>query len=98
MENIDLTNKKLDNWGSKLNDFKAENELTIEITLNEYRELVKGIATKEYDIEKANKDRYTREEENRKLKTKNEQLSNELLEYVKKYGKLELDDSEEIED
>lgn len=94
----DLLKKKIDSWGTELNDFKAENELTVEITLSEYRKLVKGIATKEYDIEKANKDKYTREEENRKLKEKNENLMNELLEYKKIYGNLEKDNSEFLED
>lgn len=70
MEKDELTNKKLDAWGHKLNDFKAESELTVVITLNEYRELVKSVATKEYDIEKTNNDKYRREEENRKLKEK----------------------------
>lgn len=95
--NVDLINKKIDSWGSKLNDFKAENELTVVITLNEYRELVKSVATKEYDIEKANKDKYTREEENRKMKEKNKELTDELLEYKKLYGNIEKDNEEDEE-
>lgn len=94
-----LMNKKLDNWGSNLNDFKAEKELTVEITLNEYRELIKSKATKETDIEKANKDKYTREEENKKLKKQNKELESKLFEYIRKFGDLEEDkENEEVED
>ncbi len=94
-----LMSKKLDSWGSNLNDFKAEKELTVEITLNEYRELIKSKATKETDIEKANKDKYTREEENKKLKKQNKELESKLFEYIRKFGDLEEDkDNEEVED
>lgn len=93
-----LLDKKIEGWGTSLTDFKAENELTVEITLNEYRKLVEDVATKEYDIEKANKDKYTREEENRKLKEINANLTNELLEYKKIYGNLEQNSSESLED
>lgn len=93
-----LMSKKLDSWGSNLNDFKAEKELTVEITLNEYRELIKSKATKETDIEKANKDKYTREEENKKLKKQNKELDSKLFEYIRKFGDLEEDkDNEEVE-
>lgn len=94
-----LMSKKLDSWGSNLNDFKVEKELTVEITLNEYRELIKSKATKETDIEKANKDKYTREEENKKLKKQNKELESKLFEYIRKFGDLEEDkDNEEVED
>ena len=38
-----LLKRKIDNYSysSDLKDFQAENELTVEITLNEYRELIK---------------------------------------------------------
>ena len=44
MENVveTLLSEKLDNWGSNLHDFKAEKELTVEITLSEYRDLIKS--------------------------------------------------------
>ena len=91
MENIveTLTSKKLDGWGSNLNDFKAEKELTIEITLNEYRELIKSKATKEADIEKANRDKYERDSENTKLKNEVQKLETKLFEYRKTFGDLE---------
>lgn len=90
-----LTNKKLDSYSSKLNDFKAERELTVEITLNEYRSLIASDVTKETEINKANKDKYTRESENKQLKEKNKELEAKLFEYRKRFG--ELVESEEEE-
>ena len=93
-----LTSKKLDRWGSDLNDFKTESELTVEITLNEYRELIKSKATKEADIENANKDKYTRESENQKLKEQNKELERKLFEYMKRFGDLEAKEEEQEEE
>ncbi len=92
-----LLKRKLDSYSSELKDFKAENELTVEITLNEYRELIKSKATKEADIDKANKDKYTRESENEKLKKENKELEMKLFEYRKLYGELE-DKQDEVEE
>lgn len=91
MENVveTLTSKKLEGWGSNLHDFKAEKELTVEITLSEYRDLIKSKATKEADVEKANKDKYTRENENEKLKKEKKELEDKLFEYRKRFGDLD---------
>lgn len=63
-----IVDKKMDysNTGDK--DFEAPNELTVRITLREYRELVSGIATKKHDIDEAKMARWKVEEENGKLK------------------------------
>lgn len=84
-----LLKRKIDSYSSELKDFQAENELTVEITLSEYRGLIKEKATKDYEIEIANKNKYTRENENKKLKEEKRRLEIELLEYKKKYGELE---------
>lgn len=94
-----LINKKLNNWNSNLDDFRAERELTVEITLSEYRELIISKATKDADINEANKDKYTREDENRELKKKNKELEFKLFEYRKKFGDLEENnENEEVEE
>lgn len=63
-----LTKRKLNKWECELKDFKAENELMVTITLNEYRDLIKKNATAENRIAEAEKDKYRRNEENEKLK------------------------------
>lgn len=102
MENISetLINKKLDSYGTELNDFKSEKELTVEITLNEYRKLISSKATKDADIEKANTSKWKIEEENRNLKADNERLEKKLFEYRKRFGDLDtkVEKSENEED
>lgn len=93
-----LLKKKLDSYSSDNNDFQAENELTVEITLNEYRKLIEEKATADYRIKKAEENKYTRDEENRKLKQENKELEMKLFEYRKQYGELEIDKNEQEED
>lgn len=90
-----LINKKLDSYRSEMNDFQAENELTVKITLNEYRELISSNATKQNDIRKANNESYELRQENEKLKNQNQLLNNELMKYISHYGKLIEEESEE---
>lgn len=83
-ESVNVTSAVLDkkmeqySWNGK--DYVAENELTITITLAEYRALVASDATKQYDIEKANQDKYKRDEENRRLKEEVEALRVKIYE------------------
>lgn len=85
MENINvcepILQKKLDGYiyGSGNDDnFAAEGELMVTITLNEYRTLVANDANKKYRIDEAEKNKYERDAENRRLKEENEKLRNEI--------------------
>lgn len=82
MENTNNTNivleKKLDEYGTNFKDFVAPHELTVTITLSEYRDLVGKNATRKSDIDKANEDMYTRNEENRRLKEEKAKLEEEV--------------------
>ena len=63
-----ILDKKMEHYDWKSKDFVAEGELTITITLAEYRALIASEATKQHDIAKANADKYSRDEENARLK------------------------------
>ena len=63
-----ILDKKMEKYCWEGKDYVAENELTITITLAEYRELIASNATKQYDIAKANEDKYKRDAENKMLK------------------------------
>ena len=63
-----ILDKKIEHYDWNAKDFVAEGELTITITLAEYRALVTSEATKQYDIAKANEDKYKRDSENKLLK------------------------------
>lgn len=78
-----LLDKKLDRYGFENNDFLASGELTVTITLSEYRKLVKDCATAQARIDKAESDRYERNAENEKLKAENSKLKAELYEMTK---------------
>ena len=63
--------------GGDLHNYVASQELTVTITLSEYRELVSGIATKDKDISIANDDKYKREQQIREVKDANDTLKAE---------------------
>lgn len=77
-ESINVTDaildKKMDSYTWESKNYVADREITITITLDEYRDLVKRVATSQYDIDKANKDQYERNQENKRLKEEVEQL------------------------
>lgn len=83
-ESVNVTSTILDKkmeryvWDGK--DYVAENEITVTITLAEYRSLVASNATKSYDIDKANEDKYRRDNENKMLKAEVEELRARLYE------------------
>lgn len=67
-----LLNKKINNCDYTLNDFEAENELMVTITLNEYRGLIKKQAEYDYEIQKKwqlKQENSMLEEEIQRLKT-----------------------------
>ena len=78
-----LLDKKLDRYGFDNNDFLAAGELTVTITLSEYRKLVKDVATAQARIDKAEADRYERNRENERLTEENNRLKAELYEMQK---------------
>lgn len=63
---------------AKTNNFVVENELTVTITLNEYRKLVESNATKKNDIDKANNDKYNREQTIQQVEAENRKLKEEM--------------------
>lgn len=96
MDNVSTTtqdvvlDKKLSDYG-KNDDFIASQEITVTITLREYRELVSNNATREHEINKANSDRYERET---KIKTLEQRVKTLEDENYSLRRKLDLDSCE----
>ena len=78
MENINITevilDKKIESYKFDNRNFQASGEITVTITLDEYRDLVTKVATSQHDIEKANNDKWKREKEIEELKKEKEDL------------------------
>lgn len=95
MENTNEVNvvldKKIDGYGvdAKLQNFIAPQEITVTITLAEYRELVTKVATRDADVKKAEDDRYERGK-------KIEALEKEVCELKAKIYSLQNPEEDEI--
>lgn len=93
MENTVTNNvvldKKLDGYvsSSELHNFIAPQEITVTITISEYRDLVKRVATAQTDIDKANADGWAREDENKKLRNEVAELKAKIYELQNKEEK-----------
>ena len=80
----DLQEKKLD-YSFKTENFAIDGELTVTITLSEYRDLITTKATRDAAIKEAEQNKWKRDEENARLSKENASLKAELYELKKKY-------------
>ena len=90
MDNNKILDKKTDSYSTDWDNFIAPAEITVTITLNEYRKLVRNDATRDQAIGKANEDKFERErlikavtEENARLKGENYDLKARIDELKK---------------
>lgn len=83
-------NSKADNYVyTEATDDISVDELTVTITLNEYRSLIADQATMYTQIEKAEEKKWERDNENDRLKKENEQMKAEMFDLKKKLEKFE---------
>ena len=90
MDNEVTFNKNVSNYSDDVNNYKIDGELTVTITLNEYRDLVAFRANGKAQIEKANSD-WCEE------RSKKEKLQAELAEANKKLAKYICSETKELE-
>lgn len=88
-----VLDKKMNGYGFEENNFLAQSELTVTITLKEYRGLIEKVATRDSAIKSAEANKYSRNTENEQLKKEIATLKAELYEYQKR-----LDTTSETED
>lgn len=74
-----IIEKKLEYSNTASKDFELPNEISVRITLREYRELVSSNATNQNDIDKANSDKWKLQDENRRLKEEISSLREKLV-------------------
>ena len=88
MWTVDLIlNKKTESYGFEKNDFVAPSEITVTITLGEYRSLITKAATADEAIRKAEADKFFRDADNKRLKEMVEALRAELYDLQKRAEK-----------
>ena len=88
MVTVDLIlNKKTESYGFEKNDFVAPSEITVTITLGEYRSLITKAATADEAIRKAEADKFSRDADNKRLKEMVEALRAELYDLQKRAEK-----------
>lgn len=88
MATVDLIlNKKTESYGFEKNDFVAPSEITVTITLGEYRSVITKAATADEAIRKAEADKYSRDADNKRLKEMVEALRAELYDLQKRAEK-----------
>ena len=88
MATVDLIlNKKTESYGFEKNDLVAPSEITVTITLGEYRSLITKAATADEAIRKAEADKYSRDADNKRLKEMVEALRAELYDLQKRAEK-----------
>ena len=90
-----ILDKKMDGYSFEKKDFVASGEITVTITLGEYRKLIADNATAQQRIDKANEDKYSRESENEALKKENAELKAELYELKKASESIEASEENE---
>ena len=98
MEDSRVIKMKTDEYSSNKDNLEIDGELTVTITLNEYRNLVSISATKDLLVKQAESDKYTREQENRALKEQNEKLKGENYDLLQKLQEIQEKSSENRED
>ena len=87
---LDKKLSRLDSYGKGGEHYNlvAGGELTVRITLAEYRELVAKVATRDAAVEQANKDKYQREQDIKRVTDENAALKAELYELKKRLDDL----------
>lgn len=85
---------KIGGYNPEYNNFVCPGELTVQITLNEYRKLIEENATAQHRIDKADMERIEKRREVDQLKKENAELKEKIIQIA---GKTTQDAPEEDE-
>lgn len=87
---------KIGGYNPDYNNFVCPGELTVQITLNEYRKLIEENATAQHRIDKADMERIEKRREADQLKKENAELKDKIIQLAG--GKTTQDAPEKDED
>lgn len=93
-EEVQVLSKKMAKWGSPEDNFVATGEITVTITLSEYRSLVKEKATKDAEIQELRNSKYSADEQTKAAKAEIAELKEQIVKLKSLYPTQEVQSDE----
>ncbi len=93
-EEVQVLSKKMDKWDSPEDNFVATGEITVTITLSEYRDLIKEKATKGTEIQELRNSKYAANEQLKAAKAEITELKEQIVRLKSLYPTQEVQSDE----
>ena len=93
-EEVQVLSKKMDKWDSPEDNFVATGEITVTITLSEYRDLIKEKATKGTEIQELRNSKYATNEQLKAAKAEITELKEQIVRLKSLYPTQEVQSDE----
>lgn len=93
-EETQVLTKKISGWGSPEDNFVATGEITVTITLSEYRNLIKEKATKDAEIQELRSSEYAANEQIKAAKEEIAELKEQIVRLKSLYPTQEVQSDE----
>lgn len=93
-EEVQVLSKKMDKWDSPEDNFVATGEITVTITLSEYRNLIKEKATKDAEIQELRNSKYSADEQTKAAKAEIAELKEQIVKLKSLYPTQEVQSDE----
>lgn len=93
-EEVQVLSKKMVKWDSPEDNFVATGEITVTITLSEYRNLIKEKATKDAEIQELRNSKYSADEQTKAAKEEIAELKEQIVRLKSLYPTQEVQSDE----
>lgn len=93
-EEVQVLSKKMSKWDSPEDNFVATGEITVTITLSEYRDLIKEKATKGTEIQELRNSKYAANEQLKAAKAEIAELKEQIVRLKSLYPTQEVQSDE----
>lgn len=93
-EETQVLAKKINGWDSPEDNFVATGEITVTITLSEYRNLIKEKATKDAEIQELRNSKYSADEQTKAAKAEIAELKEQIVKLKSLYPTQEVQSDE----
>lgn len=93
-EEVQVLSKKMNKWNAPEDNFVATGEITVTITLSEYRNLIKEKATKDAEIQELRSSKYSADEQTKAAKAEIAELKEQIVKLKSLYPTQEVQSDE----